>query len=263
METTFQYIRLGPVFFIFSIPAAMGIGWLIGAYRTNKAGEAGVVVRESLVGAILGLSGLVLGFTFSNASNYYDDFLKGMRIQASAIKELHTSTKYLQPSDQAAIKKSLAELLDFRLTAYQNIRDRADLDVVLNNMAAQVRQINEDMTKALVKAPIENQPIIANFVISQMRTLSDTFSASGAHARAHPPVLLMRFFYLLLCVGSLVIGYTMAVKRENDWFLSLLYIVLLGCGFYIIFSLEFPNVLMPYEDTNRDLLVLKDWLRTH
>jgi len=198
-----------------------------------------------LVGSIFGLSALVLGFTFSNASNHYDDFLRGMRSQTSAIKELHTSTKYLQPSDQAAIKQSLAELLDFRLNAYQNIRARTDLDIVLNNMAAQVRQINEDMTKAVVKAPLENQPVIANFVISQMRTLSENFSSSGTHARSHPAVLLLSFFYLLLCVGSLLIGYTMAAQRENDWFLSLLYIVLLGGGFYIIFSLEFPNVLMP------------------
>ena len=194
METTFQLIRLAPVLFIFSITVAMGIGWLIGAYRINKAGETGVVVRDFLVGAIFGLSALVLGFTFSNASNHHVDFLKGMRSQASAIKELHTSTKYLQPQDQSAIKKSLAELLDFRLTAYQNIRTRPDLDVVLNDMATQVRQINEDMTKAVVKAPLENQPVIANFVISQMRTLAENFSSSGTHARSHPAVALLSFF---------------------------------------------------------------------
>ncbi len=43
-------------------------------------------------------------------------------------------------------------LLDFRLTAYQNFRARSDLDIVLINMAAQVKKINEEMTKAVVKA---------------------------------------------------------------------------------------------------------------
>jgi len=258
-----QLIKFAPLFFIFSIALAMGSGWLVGAYRTKKAGENGVVVRDSLVGAIFGLAALVLGFTFSSASNHYDDFLKDMRNQASAIKELHISTKYLQPSDQSAIKKSLAELLDLRLAAWQNIRSRPDLDVVLDQMAARARQINEDVTKAVVKAPPENQIVIANFMTSQMQSLSVNFSSSGAHARSHPAALLLRFFYLLLCVGSLLIGYTMAVKRENDWFLSLLYIALMGCGFFVIFSLEFPNVLMPYEDKKRDLLVLRDWLRSN
>jgi len=206
---------------------------------------------------------LVLGFTFSSASNHYDEFLKGVRMQTNSAKELYISTKYLQAADQPTIKKSLADLIDFRLVAYQEIHTKADIDFAVDKTAAQVRKIIEDLTKAVANAPPEYQLIIANIVAPEMQNFSTIFSLSGLHARSHPTKLLMRFFYLLLCVGALLIGYTMAVKRENDWFLSFLYVLLMGFGFYVIFSLEFPNLLMPAEETNRDLIVLRDWMRSH
>jgi hypothetical protein len=50
----------------------------------------------------------------------------------------------------------------------------------------------------------------------------------------------------------------MAVKNENDWLLAGLYIALIGLSLYVILSLEMPNILMPYEEINRELLLLKE-----
>jgi len=68
----------------------------------------------------------------------------------------------------------------------------------------------------------------------------------------------MRFLFFLLCIGAFLIGYTMAVKNENDWLLAGLYIALIGLSLYVILSLEMPNILMPYEEINRELLLLKE-----
>jgi hypothetical protein len=46
----------------------------------------------------------------------------------------------------------------------------------------------------------------------------------------------------------------MAVKNEEDWFLTFIYLGLMGFALYVIFALEFPNELFPYDSFNADLL---------
>ena len=68
----------------------------------------------------------------------------------------------------------------------------------------------------------------------------------------------MRFLFGLLCATAFLIGYTMAVKNENDWLMAIFYTATIGIALYVILSLEFPNLLMPYEEITRDLLMLKE-----
>jgi hypothetical protein len=40
--------------------------------------------------------------------------------------------------------------------------------------------------------------------------------------------------------------------------LATLYTLLIGISLYVILSLEVPNLLMPYDEINRDFLLLKE-----
>lgn len=71
----------------------------------------------------------------------------------------------------------------------------------------------------------------------------------------------MRFLLALLCIGAFLIGYTMAVKKESDWLLATLYTFLIGISLFVILSLEVPNLLMPYEETNREFLLIKSMVK--
>ncbi|WP_128112882.1 hypothetical protein [Polynucleobacter necessarius] len=252
-----ELVRLAPAFFAISISLFMALGWLFGRYRIKKHGEGGVAVRDSLVATIFGLSALVLGFTFSSASNHYDSRIETIRIQAGSIKALYASMKYLQPDDQIVIKKSLSDLLDLRLGAYENIESMSDIDRGGDKVLAMVSAINEEVVAASLRASPDSKAAIDEILLPQMRNLVTEFNAGAIKTKAHPPSLLMRFLYILLCIGALLIGYTMAVKRESDWFLAVIYVPLMGFGLHVILSLEYPNLLMPFGEFNRDLLLLR------
>ena len=49
-------------------------------------------------------------------------------------------------------------------------------------------------------------------------------------------------------------GYSMAVKKEEDWYLTMLYLVLMAVMLYVINCLEFPNQLVSFDMFNRELL---------
>jgi hypothetical protein len=259
-DINIQHAKFLPVFFAISITFFLGTGWLLGRYRTKKLGDAGVVIADALLTAIFGLSALVLGLTFSNASNHYETRVEGVRAQANAIKEVYESTRYLQPSDQAALKESLSRLLNLRIQTYSDLKNMNDITIATDSLAKLVRQINVDVAKAVVVAPLENKALLFETITLQTRNLVSTFNLGDIKNKSHPPILMIRFLYTLMCVTSLLIGYTVAIRGQTDWFLATVYLLLMGFGIYVILSLEYPNLLMPFEEFNEDLLLLKNSL---
>ena len=169
-----ELVRYAPVFFAISIAFFMAIGWYFGHFRMARRG-GGVVVRDSLVAAIFGLSALVLGFTFSSASSHYDTRIEAVRTQAGSIKDLYGSTKYLRMDDQARIQKLLVELLDLRLVAYENIQAMGDIDHASNKVSALVAKIHEEVIQASLRTSPENASMTSQILMPQMNNLVTVF----------------------------------------------------------------------------------------
>jgi hypothetical protein len=253
-----EYVPFGLVIAIIIFTA---IGWSIGLYRLKKYGDGGAVIRDSIAAAIFGLSALVLGFTFSGSASRYLERMDAIRIQAQALQEVYGSLKYLSPSDQVVVKKSLDDLLDLRLSTYKNIKTMSDIDVGAAKITAAIRKIQEDVTQATLNASSKNKAYVTGVLAPQVSNLATVFAAGVIDTKSHPPSMLLRFLFALLCIGAFLIGYTMVLKNETDWLLASLYTLLIGVSIYVILSLELPNLLMPYDEVNRDLLTLKAAVR--
>lgn len=258
LETNLRFVELAPLVLTFSIFLFTSIGWFFGHFRLKIHGHTGVVVRDSLVTAIFGLSALVLGFTFSGSATRHALLMDMNRVQAQSLQDVYESLKYVAPSDRAEIKKSLDELLDIRLTVYQNVRSNSDVDIGSKKILLATRKIQEQVTEAVSSLSSSNKLLAIELLVPQTRNLSSVFSAGAINAKSFPPILLMRFLFVLLCIGAFLIGYTMVVKNESDWLLATLYTILVGLSVYVILSLEVPNLLMPYEEINREFLLLKE-----
>jgi len=250
-----QYVPFGLIIAIIIFTA---IGWSIGLYRLRKYGQSGAVIRDSLATAIFGLSALVLGFTFSGSASRYVDRMDAIRVQAQALQEVYGSLKYLSGNDQVVVKKSLDDLLDVRLAAYQNIKTMSDIDSGAAKIMAATRKIQENITQATLNISSEKKAFVTGLLTPQVSNLAAVLAAGVIDTKSHPPSLLLKFLFALLCIGAFLIGYTMVLKKETDWLLAFLYTILIGTSIYVILSLELPNLLMPYEEVNRDLLLLKD-----
>jgi hypothetical protein len=250
-----EYVPFG---LIIAICIFTGIGWSIGLYRLKKYGESGAVIRDSLAAAIFGLTALVLGFTFSGSASRYVERMDAIRVQAQTLQDVYSSLKYLSPSDQVVVKKSLDDLLDLRLSAYKNLKTMSDIDAGAAKITAAMRKIQEDVTQATLNVSSENKAFVTALLTPLVSNLATVYAAGIIDTKSHPPALLLRFLFALLCIGAFLIGYTMVLKNETDWLLASLYTLLIGISIYVILSLELPNLMMPYEEVNRDLLLLKE-----
>ena len=247
-----NFVKYAPLIFFVSILTFLLMGWLFGKYRLRTSNQ--VIVRDSLATAIFGLSALVLGFTFSGANDHFDKRVSLMRAQADAITQIYQSSKYLSLKDQVEVRNSLKEILEDRLELYQEVNTFADLNANIARLGNKLNEFNELMMLSIPRAPIGNRELAEKILRPQTDRLMEVLRDGMLNARHHPPPILDRFLFALLSIGALLSGYAMAVKNEEDWFLTALYLGLMGFALYVIFALEFPNQLFSYESFNADLL---------
>ncbi|MBU3544830.1 hypothetical protein ICN49_07850 [Polynucleobacter sp. MWH-Mekk-B1] len=252
-------IKYAPLIFLLSIIIFLLFGWLYGRYRIRTSKD--VIVRDSLATAIFSLSALVLGFTFSGSNDHFNQRMNNARNEAVSIERVYQSSKYLQAADQAAVQRTLREILNTRLNVYKDITVLEDLNIHLDALNAQLTKVNEELVLGIPKAPQKYKEFADKILSPQLGQLLEAFSNGVLQSKNHPPAIIERFLFILLCVGSLLSGYAMAVQKEEDWFLTFLYVGLMGFAILVIFSLEFPNQLFPYDVLNAELLRVQERIR--
>lgn len=258
VENHLNIVKFAPLIFFISILIFLCIGWLYGRYQIRRSDK--VVIRESLATAIFGLSALVLGFAFSNASDHFDKQMSLMRDQAHAIKQVYNSSNYLSPTDRIMVQNTLKQILALRISKYENLKSFDDLDKNNDALDKSLISLQEETDKAIARAPASTKNLADTIFRSQIAHLSDVFQEGILNGKHHPPAIIDRFLFSLLSIGALLSGYTMAAKKEEDWFLTALYLGLMGFALYVIFSLEFPHQLQNPQLINVDFLKLqKAW----
>jgi hypothetical protein len=251
-------VEFAPLIFFASILIFLAIGWLYGRYRVSHTDS--VVVRDSLATAIFGLSALVFGFAFSNATEHFDTRMSLIRDQANTIKQVYQSSDYLNSQDRILVQNTLKNILALRIATYDHVKTFDDLDSNLDALSKSLNNLNEEVNNAVSRAPVSTKDLANTILRPQLTHLLDIFQAGILNAKHHPPAIIERFLFVLLSIGALLSGYSMAAKKEEDWFLTLLYLGVLGFSLYVIFSLEFPHQLQDSNYINADFLRLqKTW----
>ena len=248
-------VQFAPLIFFVSILIFLFIGWFYGRHQARNSDK--VVIKDSLATAIFGLSALVLGFTFSNASNHFDKRMSLIREQAYALKQVYQSSDYLSSTDRVMVQNTVKQILDLRISKYENIKTFDDLDSHNDALSKALRTLNEEINEAIIRAPVSTKNLANTILKPQLKYLLDVFQEGVLNGKNHPPAIIDRFLFALLTIGALLSGYTMAAKKEEDWFLTALYLGLMGLALYVIFSLEFPHQLQDSQLMNADFLKLQ------
>lgn len=258
VENHLNIVKFAPLIFFISILIFLFIGWLYGRYQIRHSDK--VIIRDSLATAIFGLSALVFGFTFSNANDHFDKRMSLIRDQAHTLKQVYQSSNYLNSTDRIMVQNTLKQILALRISKYENIKSFDDLDRHNDALDKSLISLQEETDKAIARAPASTKNLADTIFRAQIAHLSDVFEEGILNGKHHPPVIIERFLFTLLSIGALLSGYTMAAKKEEDWFLTTLYLGLVGFALYVIFSLEFPHQLQNPQLMNADFLKLhKAW----
>lgn len=216
------------------------VGWRVGHYLSSRGIDKSDGA-SNFTAAIFGLLSLMLAIQFGGASGRYDERRAEIIKESLTIGTVSKSIDLLPAQDQPRLRESLKRYLDIRIEMY---RPPLDLDQ-LNERFAERSKIETDMWNAAresVHATPYPDTLIAAAILPAISAMGDASDRQRLSQALHPPRLIMVLLAALTIVGGVVSGYIMGIEKKRDWFLTILFVVLMAASFTVILDLEYPRL---------------------
>jgi len=214
------------------------IGRRIGIRRVAVDAEG---VREgagAVEGAVFGLLGLLLAFTFSGAASRFDERRHLIVQEANAIGTAYLRLDLLPAQEQPPLRDLFRRYLDSRLAAYRKLPDLKAAMVELNHSTQLQREI---WTQAVAATESEAARSARMLLIPALNEMFDITTTRTAARKMHPPAIIFVMLSTLSLVGSLLAGYGMARAKTRGWFHIFGFAIIMSVAVYVIIDLEFPR----------------------
>ncbi len=237
---------LGSVFqaqwVVFALPAVLLVGFAELGFRlglrlylakdTARKGEIG-----GIQGALLGLLGLLLGFTFAMAVGRYQARRDLVVKEANAIGTTFLRASLLPEAHRAPVEDLLRRYVEARLTFQPLAADPVKLAEGLRVSADIQRQLWQHAVAVAREMPT---PIVATFII----TLNETIDAEAERIAAGRDRIPGTVWLLLLTVASLgciTSSYIAGADGARSVFSSIVFPLLVAVVIILIFDLADPR----------------------
>ena len=233
-------------------------GRRIALWRMSKDAEGARAGLGTIEGAVFGLMGLLLAFTFSGASARFDTRRQMIVEEANAIGTAYLRLDLLSAAAQPALKEKFRKYVDARLAVYRTLPDFEAAKAELTRVAALQ---NEIWTQAVTACRESAQPPTM-LVLPALNQMFDVATTRTAMLRMHPPPVIFIMLIALVLTGSLLAGYGMVTSKIRSWLHILGFAAAMSVAVYVILDFEFPRVgLIRVGTFDRVLVDLRDSMK--
>lgn len=219
--------------------ACCEIGRRAGLRRLALEPDGHSIGAGPIEGAIFGLLGLILAFTFNGAANRFETRLLQIGDEANEIGTAYQRIDLLPAELQPEFKRLFREYVSTRIVAYEHGPEEGA--VALN--ASRSRALQDEiwtLTQEVSKHPAI-QPQTSTLFITAISDIFDIATTRDVAQENHPPQVV---YFLLVGLGllsSLLIGYVMCNTRYRSWFYLVLYSATIATTVFVILDMEYPR----------------------
>ena len=238
-----------PEFFVFQVAlASVGIFAAMLAFqalgrslgkrhrRANPEHDKGIGASE---GAVFGILGLYLAFTFSGAGERFDQRRHLIIEEANAIGTAWLRIDVLPEADRPELRRLFREYLDARLETYRKVPDMAAVAAA----NARAMDLQQQIWNFSVAACARSGSVPAhNLMLPALNDMIDITTTRTAATQVHPPAVVFGVLVLLAIVGSLFAGYGFAARGSWSWFHSIGFAAVIAGSIFVILNLEYPRL---------------------
>ena len=211
-------------------------GYRLGIRLHAKSDEPRKSQIGGVQGAMLGMLGLLLGFTFAMAVNRYEARRNLVLQEANAIGTTYRRASFLPEVHKAAVEKLLRDYVEARLDL-----NSAGTNVKLRELAeSKAAQIHSDLwAHATATGKETPTPLVNGFVVSLNETID--LAASRANAlRAHVPGAVWLLVLVVASCGCCVSGYHAGASGARGAFTTIVLPFLVAIMITLIADLDRP-----------------------
>ncbi len=235
------------------------VGRRIGGRRLARDPQGARTGVSAVEGALFGLLGLMIAFTFSGAANRLDARRKLITEEANAIGTAWLRIDYLPAEAQEPMRALFREYLDSRLLTYQRL---PDLRAAEAELAHSIR-LQGGIWKQAVAAVKGGSPgPSGNSFLSALNDMFDIVTERTMAARTHPPVVIYWMLAVLALATSLFAGDGMAGSKSRSWVHVLGFAAMLSLTVYVILDIEYPRLgFIRLDAGDRVLIELREGMK--
>ncbi len=221
-----------------AVVALLEVGRHLGIRKRAKDPEGATKGLGSLEGAVFGLLGLLIAFTFSGAADRFNHRRELIVEEANAIRKAYLRLDVLPAASQPELKEDFRRYLDARLDYYHKLSDPNGAE---REYAKATELQGIIWTKAVAASQTESSPAVMTLVLSALNEMIDMTAVRSEALRTHPPSTIYIMLVALVLAAALFAGYAMAESNDRSLIHVLGFALLMTGALYVIVDLEFPR----------------------
>jgi hypothetical protein len=210
-------------------------------------------------GAVFGLMGLMLAFTFSGAASRFDHRRDLIVEEANDIGTAYLRIDLLPEAARGPLKEAFRQYLDTRLQTYRGGTDAVRIAELLEQTAQRQARIWQMSLDAIGHAPA---PPVAAQIVPALNGMFDIVTTRTAAIQMHPPGVIWLMLAGLTLVCSLLVGYDAGGRTHGNWLHLFMFAAILSLTLYVIIDIEYPRLgLIRVTAMDRVLQDVRDSMR--
>ncbi len=250
MVTTMDaIIRSGGL--LIGMVVAAEIGRRLGRRRLAAEGGGPLTGTGAVEGAVFGLLGLIIAFTFSGAATRLDVRRQLAVQEANAIGTAYLRVDLLPADAQPALREQFRAYVDSRIKVYRSLPDVEAAFAELERSAA----LQATIWKQSVAACERGSATAGLLLLPALNDMIDIVTTRTIAAQTHPPRIIFAILGSLGLISALLAGYAMGGSPTRRWMHVLTFAAVVGVTSYVILDLEYPRVGLIRIDALDALLV--------
>src|SRR4029077_55994 len=246
---------------IFAVALAAGvlvlreIGRRIGVRQLAEEGETASKGLGAIEGAIFGLLGLILAFSFSGALTRFDARRHLVVEEANDIGTAWLRVALLPADAQPPMRDLFRRYLDSRIEVYRKV---PDMEAVKAEQARSAKLQSEIWVLAVSSTREVGTAQAPMLLLPALNAMFDITTTRTEAARVPPPLMIFGMLGALTLACSLFAGYDMAIRRRLNVLHSVAFAVVLSVTAYVIIDLEYPRLgFIQISDSDQVLVDLR------
>jgi hypothetical protein len=237
-----QFTAIGILTVLGIVAGTLGtleMGRRIGMRRMASDPEGAKAGSGVIDGAVFGLLGLLVAFTFSGAAARFDARRAMIVEEANSIGTAWLRLDLLPGAAQPPLREKFRQYLAARLAAFGKISDLA----AAKTESARANALQAEIwTQAVAACRDSGSPPATILLLPALNQMFDVATSRTAGVQMRPPMLIYMLLGLLVLAGSLLAGYGMGVGRIRNWVHALAFVLVMSVAVYVIVDYEFPRV---------------------
>jgi hypothetical protein len=216
------------------------VGRRIGVRRMTLDPEGAAKASTGAIdGAVFGLLGLLIAFTFSGAAARFDARRQMIVEEANSVGTAWLRLDLLPVGAQPPLREQFRQYVDARIAGFRKL---PDLGAAKSELARGAALQTAIWIQAVAACRDSGSAPATILLLPALNQMFDVATSRTAGAQMHPPMIIYAMLGLLLLAASLLAGVGLGLGKLRNWFHGLAFVLVMTLTVYVIVDFEFPRM---------------------